>query len=177
MPQGLKRFQETGQSHFVTFSCYHRLPKLTNSTACQVFLEMLELARKRLGIRIYGYVLMPEHVHLLLSEPESVTLASALRSVKLSTAKQIHAHSSAADGDPFWQARYYDRNIRDYCEFVVKLRYLHRNPVKRGLCQSPEQWPWSSFQHYLTGAPGIVEIESEWTAKRRRSLSLSALPG
>src|ERR1019366_597018 len=96
MPQDLKRFQETGQSHFVTFSCYHRLPKLTDSAVCQVFLGALELARKWLGIRIYGYILMPEHVHLLLSEPESVTLASALRSLKLSTAKQIHAQSTAA---------------------------------------------------------------------------------
>jgi putative transposase len=80
---------------------------------------------------------MPEHVHLLLSEPESDTLASALRSIKVSAAKQIHAQSTAAvNGSPFWQARYYDRNIRDYREFVIKLRYLHRNPVKRGHCQS-----------------------------------------
>lgn len=175
MPQGLKRLHQSGQSHFVTFSCYHRLPKLANPAACQVFLEALELARKRFAIRIYGYVLMPEHVHLLLSEAESATLASALRSVKIATAKQIRAQSSASgDGDPFWQARYYDRNIRDYREFVVKLRYLHRNPVKRGLCQSPEQWPWSSFQHYLTGEPGIVQIESEWTARLRERC---AIPG
>jgi putative transposase len=98
-----------------------------------------------------------------------------MRAVKLSTAKQIHAQNTAlVDENPFWQARYYDRNIRDYREFVVKLRYLHRNPVKRGLCQSPEQWPWSSFQHYLTGEPGIVEIESEWTAKLREGC---AIPG
>jgi len=117
---------------------------------------------------------MPEHVHLLLSEPESTTLAAALRSVKLSTVKQFRAEThSTGHGSPFWQTRYYDRNIRDYQEFVMKLRYLHRNPVKRGLCSSPEEWPWSSFQHYRT-APGIVEIESEWTARLRER---ERLPG
>ena len=75
MPQGLKRLHQSGQSHFITFSCYHRRPKLTNPEACRIFLETIEAARTRFAIRIYGYVLMPEHVHLLLSEPESVPLS------------------------------------------------------------------------------------------------------
>ena len=67
----------------------------------------------------------------------------------------------------FWQKRYYDFNIRNYPQFVEKLRYIHRNPVKAGLCERPEDWPWSSFLHYATGAEGRVEIESEWTARKR----------
>lgn len=51
--------------------------------------------------------------------------------------------------------------------FVEKLRYIHRNPVKRGLAARPEDWPWSSFRHYATGEIGVVEIESQWTASRR----------
>jgi REP-associated tyrosine transposase len=165
MPWSLKRFQQSAQSHFITFSCYHRMPKLTEPAVCRILLEALESARKRFGIRIFGYVLMPEHVHLLVSEPESAPLAGAIRFMKLTSAKQIHAQAHF-DG-PFWQTRYYDRNIRGYDEFVLKLRYLHRNPTKRGLCASPEQWPWSSFNHYRTGVRGIVEIESEWTARLR----------
>ena len=68
---------------------------------------------------------------------------------------------------PLWQTRYYDRNVRDYDEFVEKLRYIHRNPVKRGLAEQPGEWQWSSFQHYLTGEDGGVEIESRWTANKR----------
>ena len=67
----------------------------------------------------------------------------------------------------FWQKRYYDRNIRDEHEFRKKLRYIHRNPVKRGLVSKPEEWPWSSYRHYQTGMHGTVEIESEWTARER----------
>jgi putative transposase len=48
---------------------------------------------------------------------------------------------------------------------VEKLRYLHRNPVKRGLVKKPEDWAWSSFRHYLTGAESVVELESPWTAR------------
>ncbi|HET7214006.1 MAG TPA: hypothetical protein VFL79_10485, partial [Terriglobia bacterium] len=67
----------------------------------------------------------------------------------------------------FWQKRYYDRNVRDEREFVEKLRYIHRNPVKAGLCERPEEWPWSSFRHYALREKAVVEIESEWTARER----------
>ena len=67
----------------------------------------------------------------------------------------------------FWQRRYYDFNVHSEEKRVEKLRYMHRNPVKRGLVEKPEQWPWSSFRHYATGQVGAVEIESQWTAFRR----------
>jgi putative transposase len=71
------------------------------------------------------------------------------------------------DAEHFWQKRYYDFNICNYPQFVEKLRYIHRNPVKAELCERPEDWEWSSFRHYATGAEGRVEIESEWTARKR----------
>jgi putative transposase len=87
-------------------------------------------------------------------------LCAALLALKVSVARR-------AGVGRLWQSRYYDRNVSDHEEFVEKLRYIHRNPVKRGLCAQPEEWPWSSFRHYLTADPGWVEIESEWTAMRR----------
>jgi putative transposase len=73
-------------------------------------------------------------------------------------------------GRQFWQTRYYDSNIRgEEARFNV-IRYIHRNPVKRGLAAKPEDWAWSSFRHYATGARGVVEIESEWTARQRPPL-------
>jgi putative transposase len=67
----------------------------------------------------------------------------------------------------FWQRRYYDFNVYTEVKTVEKLRYMHRNPVRRGLVEKPEDWLWSSFRHYATGVVGTVEIESEWTARRR----------
>jgi putative transposase len=103
---------------------------------------------------------MPEHVHLLVSEPLNEPLAAAIKALKLSV-------TSRRTERPFWQARYYDFNVWSAEKQTEKLKYLHRNPVKRGLVAKPEDWRWSSFRHYATGADGTVEIESEWTAFRR----------
>ena len=162
MPWSLKRFQNTGQSHFVTFSCHHRCPLLTTASTRQLFESALERVRRKFGLRVYAYVVMPEHIHLLLSEPERGALADALKSLKQSIARRL-----IGDADHFWQKRYYDFNIRNHPQFVEKIRYIHRNPVKRGLCERPEDWQWSSFRHYATGVEGRVQIESEWAARKR----------
>jgi putative transposase len=70
-------------------------------------------------------------------------------------------------GEHFWQKRYYDFNVRNEPQFVEKLRYIHQNPVKRGLCARAEDWEWSSFRQYATGCAGRVEIECEWAARKR----------
>ena len=161
MPWGLKRYQESRQTHFVTFSCYHRLPFLSSIHTRQTFESALERVRHKFDLYVYGYVVMPEHVHLLLSEPKQGTLAEALKSLKQSVSRLIGGR------EHFWQKRYYDFNIRNHRQFVEKLRYLHRNPVKRGLCARPEDWEWSSFRQYASGWEGRVQIECEWTARAR----------
>ena len=162
MPWGLTRFHHSGQSHFVTFCCYHRRRLLTTNESRRIFESALERVRRSFRLQVYGYVVMPEHVHLLLSEPEKDTLADALKSLKQGVSRRL-----IGDAEHFWQKRYYDFNIRNYPQFVEKLRYIHRNPVKAGLCEGPEDWEWSSFRHYATGYEGRVEIESEWTARKR----------
>jgi REP-associated tyrosine transposase len=192
MPRGLRRFHDSGQSHFITFSCYRRQPNFVNAAVYDLFPLCLEEMRRRFDMRVYGYVVMPEHVHLLLSEPDHGTLAEAIHYLKLSFAKRLRGRSFAQvsvqkkDANlghkqlhrqpaSFWQKRYYDRNVRDAREFGVKLRYLHRNPVKRGLVKEPGDWKWSSFRHYAFREIGVVEIESEWTA-RDRELKMSGGP-
>jgi putative transposase len=166
MARGLRRFQESGQSHFVTFSCYRRQPYFETVEERDLFVRCLEDMRRRFELCVYGYVVMPGHVHLLLSEPPRTKLADAIHCLKLSFAKRLRSRHAEKSGT-FWQKRYYDRNVRDYREFTVKLRYLHRNPVKCGLVLNPEDWKWSSYRHYALRESGIVEIESEWTARDR----------
>jgi putative transposase len=111
---------------------------------------------------------MPEHVHLLVNEPERGALAQTLQSLKQGVARRLALRAA----DPFWQARYYDFNLWSERKFVEKLRYLHRNPVTRGLVARPEDWPWSSFRHYTSGESGTVEIESQWTARKREQAGI-----
>jgi len=165
MPSRLKRYQLAGDFHFLTFSCYHRSPYLANEASRDLFERTLEETRRRYVFHVFGYVVMPEHVHLLVSEPTRATLSHAIQALKTAVSKQSRHR-------PFWQVRYYDFNVFSGAKSTGKLRYIHRNPVTRGLVAKPEEWKWSSFRHYLTGEPGVVEIESTWMAGRRAGLKL-----
>ncbi len=170
MPSDLKRFHHSGQSHFVTFTCYRRHPHLKAPEACAAFVAALERARVRHQFRVYGFVVMPERVHLLISEPERGTVATAIQSLKVSSSMRTAEDRACGERrSPLWQKRYYDRNIRDYDEFVEKLRYIHRNPVNRELAANAEDWKWSSFRHYALREDCRVEIESQWTADKRNT--------
>jgi REP-associated tyrosine transposase len=138
------------------------MPLLESASAMRTFELALDRVRRCYWLHVYGYVVMPEHVHVLLSEPERSNLAEAIKSLKQGVSRKLIGNDKR-----FWQKRYYDHNIRNYESFVGKLRYIHRNPVKRGLCATPEDWEWSSFRHYATGVEGIVQIESEWTVRKR----------
>ncbi len=162
MPSGLKRFQKAEALHFITFSCFHRFPLLEAAGARETVEAVLEQTRTRHQARIYAYVLMPEHVHLLVNEPAQILLAQFLKAVKQVTSRKLRGPR-----EKFWQSRSYDSNNRGEKARTEVIRYIHRNPVKRGLVAKPEDWPWSSFRHYATGVKGTVEIESPWTAFRR----------
>jgi putative transposase len=92
-----------GQSHFVTLCCYYRHRK---DASRQIFESALERVRRSFRLRVYGYVVMPEHVHLLLSEPQRDTLADGLKSLKQGVSRRL-----IGDAEHFWQKRYYDFNI------------------------------------------------------------------
>jgi putative transposase len=165
MTSGLIRYQECGDLHFLTFSCYQRLPYLDSPAAKELFEQALEQMRSRYRFFVLGYVVMPEHVHLLVNEPKLGVVSRAVQAIKLSV-------STRRKERRFWQSRYYDFNVFTTEKRVEKLRYLHRNPVTRGLVEKPEDWPWSSYRHYATGVEGTVEIESFWTGWRRESRTL-----
>jgi putative transposase len=167
MPWGLKRYQESGNLHFVTFSCRDRAPLLATAEARDIFVSTLERTRVWYGFCMRGFVVMPEHLHPLLSEPERGNLALALQMLK-----QISSHRLRQAKTPFWEPRYYDFNLWSEYKVREKLNYVHLNPVRRGLVTVPEDWAWSSARHYSTGEDCGVEIESQWTARRREQLGI-----
>jgi putative transposase len=153
MPLELKRYQREGDDHFVTFSCDGRDTYFSTASSKDIFLDSLEATRRRYSFEVLGYVVMPEHVHLLLSEPleYEVPLSKAIQSLKLSVSKRLSQR-------PFWQTRYYDFNVFTHNKRVEKLKYMHRNPVTRGLVEKPEDWRWSSYRYYFLDESGPVRI-------------------
>jgi len=165
MPRGLYRSHHSHSPHFITFTCYHRYPHLSDPAVRDLFVQALERTRTLYRMRVYAFVVMPEHVHLLISEPEPGTVANAMQSLKISSAKRGRRANAVADSAiPFWQKRYYDRNEWDHKEFIEKRKYIHRNPVRRGLVEKPEDWKWSSYSHYASGEDCGVEIAS-WRSR------------
>ena len=174
MPSGLHRTYGAHHLHFVTCSCHRRLPFLNSGKARDRFLSILEQTRRRYRFVVVGYVVMPEHVHLLLTEPEVGNPSTVMQVLKQRTARALLPRRRPGDrrqrqifGDEtrraFWQARFYDFNVWSAKKWVEKLRYMHHNPVTRGLAESPEQWRWSSYRFYLLGEPGAVQVNVGWT--------------
>jgi putative transposase len=107
MPEGLKRFQRAEALHFITFSCFHRFPFLEAPGPKETIEAILEQTRARHQARVYAYVLMPEHIHLLINEPPFILVAQFLKALKQITSRKLRG-----DHPQFWQPRYYDSNIR-----------------------------------------------------------------
>jgi len=141
---------------------------LDTPRAREVFEHELERVRRWYGCYITGYVVMPEHVHLLISEPERGELSVVMQMLKQITARKLRR----LELPRFWQVRYYDFPVWSERKRVEKLRYIHRNPVTRGLSLRPEDWAWSSFRQWATGCEGTVEIECQWTARRREQMGV-----
>jgi putative transposase len=125
MPYGLKRFQKAEALHFITFSCFHRLPFLEAPAAKETFEFVLEQTRSRHQARVYAYVPMPEHIHLLIDEPPLILVAQFLKALKQITSRKLRGNRPQ-----FWQDRYFDSNIRRGSARSEVIRYIHRNPVK-----------------------------------------------
>ena len=167
MPQGLRRIQGGGDFHFVTCSCYRRQQFLAPARRRDLFLKILEEVRKKHNFIVVGYVVMPEHFHMLVGEPKTKSMSVMMQVLKQRVSQKCRRRRESRDqmrlwtAEPvpaFWQARYYDFNVYSGKKKKEKLRYMHRNPVTRGLVESPEQWRWSSYRYYSLGEEGPVKI-------------------
>jgi len=175
MPAGLKRYYGRGDLHFITFSCYRRLPLLKSVRARDIFVKELGKVRDEMGFHLIGYVVMPEHVHLLMSEPKQGTPSTVLQKLKLRVARKLRKRGRSAcagqmrlpfaeTGEPlraFWQARFYDFNVYSRGKREEKLNYMHANPVIRGVVKHPRDWVWSSWGFYYGGACALLAIDVE----------------
>lgn len=175
MPTGLRRYYGQGHLHFITFSCYRRLPLLKSARARDVFVRELARVREEMGFRLIGYVVMPEHVHLLMSEPLRGTPSTVLQKLKLRVSRKMRRRRKSAPrgqmrlpfeerGESlraFWQARFYDFNVYSERKRIEKLDYMHANPITRKLVSHPKDWPWSSWGFYSRTGKVLIPIDIE----------------
>src|SRR5882762_798212 len=174
MPKGLRRRHGLRHLHFITCSCYRRMPLFASSRAKNLFVKILDAVRDCYGFAVAGYVVMPNHIHLLISEPAKGTPPTVMQVLKQRVSRRIrrkprkkvsfqqlrlpfrHAHDFLRQ---FWQSRFYDFNVWSHTKFVEKLQYMYMNPVKRKLVAHPKDWTGSSFLFSAKKESGLVRSD------------------
>ena len=167
----VKHYHEPGQFHGFTFSCYDRLPLLTEEHRLIELARCLDVANREYQMDLVAFVFMPEHLHLLVYprdiKPE---FGLYLARIKQPFSKQMKlkliencspllARLTVLERPEkecfrFWQeGPGFDRNLETPQEITDNIDYINMNPVKRGLCQSPTDWKWSSACYYLDSPP------------------------
>lgn len=173
-----QRYNLPGQPRELTFSCYRSIPFLNNDCTRQWFRESLEAARCKYHFHLLAYVVMPEHVHLLVApgaEPEN--MSSFLQAIKEPVARKAVAylkshnpawlerltvHEGRRVRHRFWQpGGGYDRNVIRSATLRSMVQYLHANPVRRGLVAQAEDWEWSSARWFAGVRPVPIEMDCE----------------
>lgn len=175
----LRRYDEAGHAHSLTFSCFQRRPFLSRERTCHWFCDAVAKAKEKHRFLIWAYVIMPEHVHMLVyPQEQEYDTAGFCASVKVPVARRAvnwvkrHAPESLGqmrDAQPngvvhhrFWQrGGGYDRNITEPKTLLHQIDYIHANPVRRNLCGRPEEWFWSSAADYAGRSDGPIALDLE----------------
>lgn len=173
-----RRYNEANQPRELTFSCYRRFPFFTRERTCEWFIEALEKARAKFSLQLWAYVIMPDHVHLLVNPGDAPDeVPRFLQAVKEPVARQAIAylktnspqwlekltvHEGQRVRHRFWQpGGGYDRNITGSETLLAMIEYIHANPVRRGLVARIEDWQWSSARWYAGIRPVKIEMDDQ----------------
>ena len=166
----LQHFDHTGTARFVTFSCYHRYQVLNDNRVKFIFVKQFGDVCQKYQIEILGYVIMPEHIHLVLFPKKDIQIGKVIGELKSKSAREILKLFKVQNNTllkklyikekfVFWQKRCYDHNCRTIDTVREKIEYCHKNPVKRGLVRKQEDWLYSSFRWYKRMDNVILEID------------------
>lgn len=168
----VQHFHEPGQLHELTFSCYQRMPLLTNDVWRGLLCRSVDRAVERTSYRLIAFVLMPEHMHLLvlptlntvridkflsaIKQPHSVRIKRILQQSQSPLLNRLTVQERPGKTSfRYWQeGPGYDRNLFSEKAVISAIDYIHENPVRRGLCRTATDWKWSSARWYASDGTG-----------------------
>lgn len=170
----LRHYDHDGRVRFVTFSTHQRLPILTNNQFRSFVTESIDISRTEHGFLLLAYVVMPEHVHVVLYPRPESKVGQVIGYMKQESAKRIVTVLRQRNSRPLerlavvrddesrtaiWQRRCYDHNCREESDVWEKIDYCHKNPVTRGLVNDPSKWVYSSFNAYYSSCSVPLRID------------------
>ena len=171
----LRHYEGDGRARFVTFGIHKQLPLLTNSHARNAVVSAIMIVRNKYNFKLLGYVIMPEHIHLVLVPQEDDRIGRLIGHIKRESAvrildrliadnspllKKLKVIRNGVEKHALWQRRCYDHNCRTVESVREKINYCHNNPVRRGLVTDPASWRWSSYRWYCGMADVVLEVDS-----------------
>jgi putative transposase len=172
-----ERWNATGHAHELTFSCYMSRPFLARERTCQYLVDAVNAATEKHEFDLWAYVFMADHVHLVVCPRQEVySISTILLAIKQPVSQRairyLREHNPAglrvlATGQQarpyrFWQkGGGYDRNITKVKTLIETVRYIHNNPVRKGLVETPEQWHYSSAAEWEGVGPGPLAINRD----------------
>lgn len=189
----LPRFNEDSYAHFITTNTFGYKPIFKDNNTCRILLKNIDFYRNKLGFKLIGYVIMPDHLHCIIwwdaEKYRELNISRILRSIKSHTAREIIDLSAGSRGPltsaaniclgqvtqttrkkyphrriseqkyRFWRPSFYDFNIYSGEKLRQKLNYIHSNPVRAGLVNKPEDYPYSSYRNYYLNDEKIIKID------------------
>jgi putative transposase len=173
-----ERWDMPWRAHHLTFSCFHEKPFFNGKQSPVWFIEALDNARRKAPFDLWAWVIMPEHIHLVLLPAEQTTISEILYHLKKPMTTRVLAWlrkndpsflSHMLDVQPngesyhrFWErGGGYDRNLRSVEDIHEKIKYVHLNPVRRKLVERPEDWAWSSYRTAMEGLNTPIRLDRE----------------
>jgi REP element-mobilizing transposase RayT len=156
----VKRYYETNATYFLTTNTENSLPVFSDSKNCKILLVTLEYFKLVLDYRLYGFCIMPTHLHLVIHPFGTYNFSYIMKMIKGSFTRKLNKANGKTG--KIWQKGFYDECIRDEMHLLRVLEYIHNNPLKAGLAMEPEEYLFSSYSHYFQTANQtnqIVEID------------------
>lgn len=151
-----------GALHFVTGNTLNRKPLFKNDDYCRALLGEIQRLRTIGQFKLVALVIMFDHFHLIINPPDG-DIQAAMRDLKSFAAKAIISASNEGLGDQIWQEGF--KAVPLWSDWMIrqKINYIHANPVRAALCDTAEDYPWSSFRYfYREEVDPLLQVDSEW---------------
>lgn len=146
------RLRDADRIFFVTVNLRRALAPF-RAGEYRTLIGAIDASRAKVGFKLLGYVLMPDHWHALIWTGYPLTISRAVQDVKWRSARGVNVARGTSGA--VWQHQFWDRFVRHGKEYTDRLMYMHMNPVRKRLVSKPEQWRWSSYNNYSVDANAV----------------------
>ena len=155
----LKRFYLENHCYFVTSTCYRRRRYFKRNENKDIIVQFLKYYPQKYGSKLKRFAILEDHFHVLIVPRGKYNISWIMKSLKIAISKRVKRKDRI--NDPIWQHRFYDHVVRNEQDFREILDYIHNNPAKHNLCESPGEYKYSSFGNYYLNDHSLMEIDIE----------------